>query len=54
MMQQMSIRPAKESDEVSVYDLVTSLMEFRLIVKTCLPLEKMADKPINSNQLGNY
>jgi ribosomal protein S18 acetylase RimI-like enzyme len=27
MMEPMSIRPSKESDEASVYDLVTSLME---------------------------
>ena len=30
MMEQMSIRPSKESDEASVYDLVTSLMEVSL------------------------
>jgi len=30
MMEQMSIRPSKESDEASVYDLVTSLMKVSL------------------------
>ena len=30
MMEQMSIRPSKESDEASVYDLITLLMGFSL------------------------
>jgi len=30
MMEQMSIRPSTESDEASVYNLVTSLMEVSL------------------------
>ncbi|MEA1957495.1 MAG: GNAT family N-acetyltransferase [Euryarchaeota archaeon] len=30
MMEQMSIRPSKESDEASIYDLITLLMGFSL------------------------